>query len=162
MGHMATPKMLESSCSIARSLGVLGERWTFLVLREALTGSTRFAQFREVLGVAPDVLAARLATLVDYGVMTRVPYREAGSRPRDEYVLTEAGRALHVTLGALQQWGDRYLPWPAGPTAERRVHGTGRPVHVGFIDDLGHEIAPDDVDTIRTAAYPTKAPSAHA
>lgn len=162
MDRMATPKMLESSCSIARSLGVLGERWTFLVLREALTGSTRFAQFREVLGVAPDVLAARLATLVDYGVMTRVPYREAGSRPRDEYVLTEAGRALHVTLGALQQWGDRYLPWPAGPTAERRARESGRPVHVGFIDDLGREIAPDDVDTIRTAAYPTKAPSAHA
>ncbi|HEX4247024.1 MAG TPA: helix-turn-helix domain-containing protein [Pseudonocardia sp.] len=159
---MATPKMLESSCSIARSLGVLGERWTFLVLREALTGTTRFARFREVLGVAPDVLAARLATLVDYGVLHRVPYQEAGSRPRDEYVLTDAGRALHVTLGALQQWGDRYLPWPAGPTIERRAKETGRPVHVGYIDDLGHEIAADDVDTIRTASYPTRAGSAQA
>ncbi|HWN33364.1 MAG TPA: helix-turn-helix domain-containing protein [Pseudonocardia sp.] len=154
---MATSKMLESSCSIARSLGVLGERWTFLVLREAFTGTTRFAQFREALGVAPDVLAARLTTLVDHGVLVREPYQEAGSRPRDEYRLTEAGRALQVTLGALQQWGDRYLPWPAGPTAERRTHDTGRPVHVGFIDDLGHEVAPDNVDTVRTATFPAKA-----
>jgi DNA-binding HxlR family transcriptional regulator len=156
---VATPKMLESSCSIARSLGVLGERWTFLVLREAFTGTTRFAQFREALGVAPDVLTARLATLVEHGVLVREPYQEPGSRPRDEYRLTEAGRALQVTLGALQEWGDRYLPWPAGPTVERRTRDTGRPVHVGFIDDLGREVAPHDVETVRTAAFPTRAPA---
>ena len=57
-------KVPDSSCSIARSLGVLGERWTFLILREAFSGLTRFAEFRDSLGIAPDVLADRLATLV--------------------------------------------------------------------------------------------------
>jgi DNA-binding HxlR family transcriptional regulator len=69
-------KVPDSSCSIARSLGVLGERWTFLILREAFLGATRFAEFRDGLGVAPDVLSDRLATLVAYGVMEREPYRE--------------------------------------------------------------------------------------
>jgi DNA-binding HxlR family transcriptional regulator len=100
---------------------VLGERWTFLILREALMGTTRFGAFREALGVAPDVLAARLATLVEYGIMTREPYRDEGSRPRDAYLLTPAGRELQVVLGSLQQWGDSHLPWPDGPTVERRT-----------------------------------------
>ncbi|WP_445189516.1 winged helix-turn-helix transcriptional regulator [Pseudonocardia sp. Cha107L01] len=152
---MATAKLTGSSCSIARSLGVLGERWTFLILREALMGTTRFGAFREALGVAPDVLAARLATLVEYGVMTREPYRDEGSRPRDAYLLTPAGRELQVVLGSLQQWGDSHLPWPDGPTVERRARGTGRPLRVGFIDDGGREIGLDDVEMVRTAAYPT-------
>jgi DNA-binding HxlR family transcriptional regulator len=71
---------LDPNCSIARSLGVLGERWTFLILREAMDGVTRFAQFRDVLGIAPDVLTDRLTTLVEYGVMSRAPYQEPGSR----------------------------------------------------------------------------------
>ncbi|MCU1685841.1 MAG: transcriptional regulator [Amycolatopsis sp.] len=154
MDAMATPKLTDSSCSVARSLGVLGERWTFLILRDALAGTTRFAQFQKSLGVAPDVLAARLTTLVEYGVMTREPYQEPGSRPRDAYHLTEAGRELHVALGSLQQWGDKYLPWPAGPTIERRVRDTDRPVHVGFIDEDGREVSPDDVEALRTASYP--------
>jgi DNA-binding HxlR family transcriptional regulator len=151
---MATPKLLDSSCSIARSLGVLGERWTFLILRDALAGSTRFAEFRDSLGIAPDVLTTRLATLVDYGVMTREPYQEPGSRPRDAYHLTEAGRELKIALGALQQWGDRHLPREEGPTIERRVGDSDRPAHVGFVDERGHEVRSDEVAFNRTAAYP--------
>ena len=116
---MATPKLLDSTCSIARSLGVLGERWTFLILREALSGSTRFAEFRDALGVAPDVLTTRLATLVEYGVMTRDTYQEPGQRVRPAYHLTPAGRELHVIVGAYQQWGDKHLPRPEGPTMTR-------------------------------------------
>jgi DNA-binding HxlR family transcriptional regulator len=151
---MGDAKLQESSCSIARSLGVLGERWTFLVLREALTGTTRFADFRTNLGVAADVLSDRLSTLVDHGVMDREPYQEPGSRTRYAYQLTAAGRELHVVLAALQQWGDTYLPWPAGPTVERRSADADRPVHVGFVDDLGHEIPAGQVSTVRTASYP--------
>jgi len=66
-------KVPDSSCSIARSLGVIGERWTFLIVRDAFLGATRFAQFRDDLGVAPDVLSDRLTTLVEYGVMEREP-----------------------------------------------------------------------------------------
>jgi DNA-binding HxlR family transcriptional regulator len=151
---VATAKLLESSCSIARSVGVLGERWTFLILREAFLGATRFSEFRERLDIAPDVLTARLATLVDFGVMTREPYREPGTRGRDAYLLTPAGRELDLVLGVLQQWGDRHLPWAAGPTIERVVADTGQPVHVGYVDQHGHEVPLEDVRAQRTPAYP--------
>jgi DNA-binding HxlR family transcriptional regulator len=146
----------DSSCSIARSLGVLGERWTFLILREAFSDVTRFAEFRDRLGIAPDVLADRLATLVTYGVLERVTYQEPGSRSRSAYVLTPAGRELQVILAALQQWGDEHVPWPEGPSILRRVRGSDRPVHVGFLDDQGNEVPQADVAMIRTAAYPSQ------
>lgn len=147
-------KVPDSSCAIARSLGVLGERWTFLILREATLGLTRFAQFRDSLGIAPDVLTERLATLVEYGVLERAAYQEPGSRSRSAYILTPAGRQLAVVLAALQQWGDEHLPWPEGPSMLRRVRDSDRPVHVGFVDDRGREVPAEDVAMIRTDAYP--------
>ena len=147
-------KVPDSSCAIARSLGVLGERWTFLILREATLGVTRFAQFRDSLGIAPDVLTERLATLVEYGVLERVAYQEPGSRSRSAYILTPVGRQLAVVLAALQQWGDEHLPWPEGPSMLRRVRDSDRPVHVGFVDDRGREVPAEDVAMIRTDAYP--------
>lgn len=133
---------------------MLGEDWTFLILREALTGTTRFAEFRSALGIAADVLSRRLSMLVKYGVMYQEPYREPGSRTRYEYHLTDAGRELEVVLGALQQWGDKHLPWPDGPTVQRRARRTDRQVHVAFVDDLGYEVPWADVATVRTDAYP--------
>jgi DNA-binding HxlR family transcriptional regulator len=135
----------DPTCSIARSLGVLGERWTFLILREAFLGATRFAEFRDRLGVAPDVLSDRLGTLAAAGVLAREPYQEPGARARFGYRLTPAGRELQVVLSALQQWGDTYLPRPEGPSMLRRVRGTDRPVHVGYIDEDGCEIPLTDV-----------------
>lgn len=150
-------KLPPDPCSIARTLGVLGERWTLLILREAIDGTTRFAEFREALGIASDVLSERLATLVAYGVMTREPYRDPGHRVRHAYRLTQAGRELHVALGALQMWGDRHLPRDEGPTIQRRARGTGRPVHVAFVDDRGREIDPDEVAVVPTPAHPRHA-----
>jgi DNA-binding HxlR family transcriptional regulator len=147
---MRKDKLSGSNCSIARSLGVLGERWTFLILREAIAGTTRFAEFRTALDLASDVLSDRLNTLVQYGVMIRDPYREPGQRVRDAYRLTEPGRELHVVLGALQMWGDKHLPNEEGPTVQRRARQSQRPVHVGFIDDRGREINGDDVEVVRT------------
>jgi DNA-binding HxlR family transcriptional regulator len=141
-------------CSIARSLCVLGERWTFLILREAFSGVTRFSEFRDRLHVAPDVLTDRLATLTEAGVMTRELYQEPGRRGRYAYRLTPAGQELRVVLGSLQQWGDEHLPPPGGPTVERRVRGTGQPLHVGYVDDQGREVALDEVEFVRTANYP--------
>jgi DNA-binding HxlR family transcriptional regulator len=141
-------KVPDCSCSIERTLGVLGERWTFLILREAFFGVTRFADFRDRLGVAPDVLTDRLATLVEYGVMDRVPYQEPGTRSRFGYQLTPAGRELQVVLSSLQQWGDQHLPRDEGPSMLRRVAGTDRPVHVGYIDPDGHEVSADGVAMI--------------
>lgn len=148
-------KVPNDPCSIARSLGVLGERWTFLVLREAAAGTSRFSQFRKALGVAADVLTERLNTLVDHGVLEKIPYRDPGERARYSYVLTPAGEELIVILAALQQWGDDHLPWSEGPSVLRRVKGTDRPVHVGFVDDRGREVAPSDFAMVRTAVYPT-------
>jgi DNA-binding HxlR family transcriptional regulator len=147
-------KLPDSSCSIARSLGVLGERWTFLILRDAFLGATRFAQFRDNLGVAPDVLSDRLSTLVEYGVMEREPYQDPGARARFAYRLTPAGRELQVVLSALQQWGDEHVPCVGGPSILRRVRGTARTVHVGYVDERGREVEPDDVAMIATKSFP--------
>jgi DNA-binding HxlR family transcriptional regulator len=144
-------KVPDSICSVARSLGVLGERWTFLILREAFLGATKFAEFRDRLGVAPDVLSDRLSTLVEYGVMEREPYQEPGARQRFAYRLTPAGAELQVVLNALQQWGDKHLPRPEGPSMLRRIRGTDLPVHVGYVDDQGNEVAPADVAVIPAA-----------
>jgi DNA-binding HxlR family transcriptional regulator len=142
----------DSTCAIARSLAVVGERWTLLILREAVSGVTRFAQLRENLGVAPDILSDRLATLVEHGVLAREPYREPGSRSRFEYKLTDAGRELYVVLGALQQWGDEHLPWPDGPSVLREADD-GRALHVGFLDGRGREVDLEAVRFVRTAVY---------
>lgn len=132
-------------CSIARSLTVLGERWTILIVRDAVRGTTRFADFRAGLGIAPDVLTDRLATLVEAGVMEKRPYREPGDRVRYDYHLTEAGEALLVVLGALQQWGDDYRPRREGPLTNRRTLDGDHPVRVAFVDDEGKEVAPENV-----------------
>jgi DNA-binding HxlR family transcriptional regulator len=144
----------QQTCSIARSLEVLGERWTFLILREALSGTSRFADFRAALGVAPDVLSDRLATLVAAGVLEKRPYREPGSRARDSYHVTPAGSELIVVLGALQQWGDDHRPYEPGPTVVRRT-ADGRPLHVGFVDEEGKEVPLEEVRFKRTQTYPT-------
>jgi len=141
-----------SMCSIARSLDVLGDRWTLLIIREAFYGVTRFADFRAVLGIAPDVLTERLHRLVDAGVLERRPYREQGSRPRHDYHLTAAGRELRVVLGALQQWGDAYRPAPAGPPVVRRTAANGSEVRVAFVDDADRVVPVEDVRFVRTAA----------
>jgi DNA-binding HxlR family transcriptional regulator len=94
-------------CSIARSLEIVGERWTLLIIRDAFLGRRRFEEFQESLGIARNVLTDRLNRLVDEGIFDKVPYSE--HPPRHEYRLTRKGRDLNVSLAALRQWGDRYL-----------------------------------------------------
>lgn len=145
----------ESPCSIARALEVLGERWTFLILREALSGLTRFADFQQALGIAPDVLSDRLATLVSAGVLEKHPYREPGTRVRFSYHPTPAGEELRLVLGALQQWGDEHRPRELGPTMARRTVDGGSPVRVAFVDETGVAVPLDRVAFVKTAAYPS-------
>ena len=97
----------DMSCSIARSLEVIGEWWTLLILRDAFFGITRFEEFQERLGIARNVLATRLDTLVDHGVLERRCYDEA--RGRNDYVLTEKGKALWPVLVTIRQWGDEWV-----------------------------------------------------
>ena len=94
-------------CSIARSLEVVGERWTILIIRDAFLGVRRFDDFQESLGVSRGVLTNRLKRLVDEGILERRRYQE--HPPRYEYRLTDKGRDLWPATMGLLKWGDRYL-----------------------------------------------------
>jgi DNA-binding HxlR family transcriptional regulator len=138
-------------CSIARALEVVGERWTLLILRDAFLGRRRFDEFRDSLGVASNVLAERLARLVDEGLLERVRYSE---RPeRFEYRLTAKGGDLRVALLALMQWGDRYLSEAPPRVARRR--GDGAPVRAAMVAPDGSLVAPRDVETVPGPGVPT-------
>lgn len=100
-------------CSIAKSLEVIGERWSLLIVRDVMTGNRRFGEIQRSLGVARNVLSARLQRLVDEGILERRAYQE--SPPRHEYFLTEKGLDLWPALIALLAWGDRHSPTPGGP-----------------------------------------------
>jgi DNA-binding HxlR family transcriptional regulator len=152
---MATSIRGGETCAIARTVDVLRDPWTFLILREAFAGVTRFADFRSALSIASDVLADRLSALVDAGVLRREQYREAGSRARADYHLTDAGIDLKPVIGALQQWGDEHLPVDVGPTVVRRRTGTDQPLEVAFVDPRGRRVPAAKVVFERTAAYPT-------
>jgi DNA-binding HxlR family transcriptional regulator len=142
------------TCAIARTVDALKDPWGFLIVREALSGVTRFADFRANLAIATDVLTDRLTALVEAGVLRREQYQEPGRRARTSYHLTEAGAELKIVIGALQQWGDAHLPVACGPTIERRERRSGEPVEIAFVNAKGRRIDPDDADFVRTPAYP--------
>ena len=132
-------------CSIARSLNVVGERWTLLILRELFYGKARYGELQDALGIPTDILSDRLATLVEADVIEKRPYRDAGARQRFSYHLTERGEELKLVLGALQQWGDRNLPHEDGPSAERTNTRTGRPLQVAFVETEDSAVPLPDV-----------------
>jgi DNA-binding HxlR family transcriptional regulator len=103
---MDTEKLSSGTCAIARSLAYVGDTWSALILRDAYTGMTQFDQFRTSLGIAPNILSRRLKALTEAGVLEKRRYSERP--PRDEYVLTEAGRDFLPILAAMAEWGRRY------------------------------------------------------
>jgi DNA-binding HxlR family transcriptional regulator len=138
-----------SNCSIGRTLQVLGEKWTLLILRESFYGSTRFEQFHSVLQCPRNLLSERLAKLVDEGIFERSEYREPGSRARNEYRMTDKGRELTPILLALREWGDRHKADPEGRPVVSRHAGCGKEVHVTLTCAGGHEVAgPDDIELV--------------
>jgi DNA-binding HxlR family transcriptional regulator len=111
------------NCSIARTLELVGERWTILVLRDAFLGLRRFDQFQHSLGIARNVLTVRLDRLVSEEILEKVPYQE---RPlRHEYRLTEKGLDLWPVITELLRWGDRHAAPEAGPPIVIRHKGCG-------------------------------------
>jgi DNA-binding HxlR family transcriptional regulator len=100
-------------CSVAKALEVIGERWSLLIVRGVMHGNRRFGEMQESLGIARNVLSARLQRLVDEEILERRAYQE--SPPRYEYFLTQKGLDLWPALIALLNWGDRYSPSPEGP-----------------------------------------------
>jgi DNA-binding HxlR family transcriptional regulator len=131
-------------CSIARALELVGERWTLLIVRDAFLGRRRFDEFRDSLGIASNVLTARLNRLVEEGILERVRYSE---RPECfEYRLTEKGADLRVALVALMQWGDRYLA--AAPPRIARRKADGSPVTAALVAADSALLAPGEVETV--------------
>jgi DNA-binding HxlR family transcriptional regulator len=130
--------------SVGRALGLVGERWTLLILRETFFGVRRYGQFARNLAIPRPTLSARLKTLVDSGLLDRVRY--ATDPDRHEYRLTQAGRDLFPAIVALMRWGDTHLAGPEGPPILLRHN------HCGEIDTphlacghCGGEITADNV-----------------
>ncbi|MFA1621363.1 winged helix-turn-helix transcriptional regulator [Rhizobium mongolense] len=122
----------DASCPIARSLTCVGDAWSMLILRDASMGLTRFDEFRKSLGIAPTILTRRLATLTEEGLLEKQRYSERP--PRDEYLLTTAGRDFLPVLVLLGAWGRRY-------------RGEGRLAR--YVDaETGAEIEPVAVDAV--------------
>lgn len=132
-------------CSVARALEVVGERWTLLIVRDALLGIRRFDDFQRGLGVARNVLANRLERLVEAGILERTLYQE--HPPRHEYRLTERGRDLQPVIFSLMRWGDKYAA-PDGPPLMMLHRGCGGELDNHRIcNKCGQALEPRDIET---------------
>jgi DNA-binding HxlR family transcriptional regulator len=127
-----------ANCNIAAALSIVGEKWTFLVLREAFNGVRRFDDMQRRTAAPRQILSNRLTRLVAEGILRKVPYREAGQRPRSEYRLTEKGIELFPVIAALLAWGDKHASWPAGPAVVLTHRDCGAHVGLKLACDDGH------------------------
>jgi DNA-binding HxlR family transcriptional regulator len=121
----------EMACSLARSLDVAGEWWTPLIVRDVWFGARRFEEIQRDLGLSRKVLADRLRTLVDEGILERRPYQE--HPVRHKYVLTPKGRELMQAFFALMAWGDRWTAERVGPPMVLRHERCGEIVHAEVV-----------------------------
>jgi DNA-binding HxlR family transcriptional regulator len=128
------------NCTVQRTLQILGDRWSFVVLREVFSGIRRFDDMRVRTAIPRQVLTDRLARLVVEGVLRREPYREAGQRERFEYRLTAKGLDLYPVLVALNDWGTRYYADPEGSPLRFDHRGCGAEVHATLTCDAGHDV----------------------
>ncbi|MEO0600589.1 MAG: helix-turn-helix domain-containing protein [Myxococcota bacterium] len=140
---MARTRFDHWPCSVARTVDLVGDPWTLLVLRDAFYGVRRFEQFQANLELARNVLAKRLASLVEAGIFERVPYQE---RPvRHEYRLTDKGRALYDVVLAMMRFGDDWLA-PDGAPIALRSKADGRLLRPVVVDETtGDRIDPRSV-----------------
>ena len=127
-----------ANCAIGAAVGLIGERPTFLVLREAFNGVRRFADMQRRTGMPRQVLSDRLARLVGEGLLRKVPYQEDGQRRRYEYRLTEKGLDLYPVLVALMEWGERHAVGSVGPQVLLRHRDCGEPVRLQMSCQAGH------------------------
>lgn len=128
---MRRKSLAEIECPIARTLDLVGDAWTLLILRDALLGATRFQDFQEGLGMPPSTLTRRLDQLTEQGLLTRRTYEH--KPPRDRYELTEMGADLAPVLLAISSWGNRWLA-PHGAPLECMDPETGERVEPIVVD----------------------------
>jgi DNA-binding HxlR family transcriptional regulator len=131
------------NCSLAQTLNIVGERWTLLILRDAFFGAKRFGQFERNLGIAKNILAARLGRLVEEGIMEK---RDSDEGAHAEYVLTEAGLDLQPMLLSMTHWGDKYRANPKGDRLVFVERETGDPIRrMSVVSQDGRELRPRDI-----------------
>jgi DNA-binding HxlR family transcriptional regulator len=116
----------DSTCPVARTIDIVGDKWSLLIIRDAFDGIRRFSQFQRSLGIAKNILAARLRDLVDAGVLRTEP--APGGSAYQEYVLTEKGEDLFALLISLRQWGQDYAFGPGEQHSVLVDAATGEPV----------------------------------
>jgi DNA-binding HxlR family transcriptional regulator len=133
------------NCSLARSLEIVGEWWTLLIIREAMWGTTRFEVFHTRLGIARNILTTRLAKLEAFGILDRTA--SAQSARVHDYVLTEKGWGLFATVVALMQWGDHWIHTAQGPPIEFFDSADGKRIQPIAVRNVhGRTLSPAEVD----------------
>ncbi|MFF8452770.1 winged helix-turn-helix transcriptional regulator [Streptomyces leeuwenhoekii] len=146
-------------CPVARSVNAIGDWWSLLIVRDAFDGSRRFGEFQRSLGIAKNILTARLRALEEAGVLRNVPAPDGGSRR--EYVLTDKGRALFPVIVALRQWGEEQCFTPGEDHSRLLDRHTGlplRPLQIRAAD--GRLVGPEEtvVEKVGEKAGETGAP----
>jgi len=143
MKHKSFSQM---NCSLAQTLEIIGERWTLLILRDAFFGSRRFGQFERSLGIAKNVLTARLTGLTEAGILEK---RDSDEGAHAIYVLTEKGLDLQPVLISMTHWGDQYMANPAGDRLIFVDRGQGEPIRrMSVIGQDGRTLAPREIKAV--------------
>lgn len=142
---MKWSELSDEPCSVARSVAVIGDRWTLMILRDCFLGVRRFDDFERRLGISRSIVADRLKRLVDEGVLRREAYQDRP--PRHEYRLTDKGLALHPVIMAIVHWGDVHYAGEAGPPLIHRHKGCGCDfAPVMTCSECGDAVAARDVE----------------
>jgi DNA-binding HxlR family transcriptional regulator len=144
---MTKHSFAEKNCPIAQTLEQVGEWWTFVILRNAFCGMSRFQDFQRHLGISTSILARRLEKLVDNGILLRQPSLEDARIVH--YRLTPKGRSLYPILAAMTLWGEQWEPHPNGPRLTLVEKASGEPVAgVAILAADGRELQPEQIDTV--------------
>lgn len=140
------------NCPVQRTLELVGEKWSLLIIREAVNGIRKFDDFRDHLAMSEAVLADRLKKLVAAGILETRPYRPPGERTRNEYRLTGKGWDMWPIVMALMQWGDKHAADPRGPLLDVRHAECGAEVRVIVECSRDHTVLDHTCVTVRPGA----------
>lgn len=135
-----------AACPVARTLDLIGDWWSLLIIRDALEGIRRFSDFQKNLDIAKNMLSARLKGLVEQGILQTVPAADGGAHK--EYVLTERGKALQTVIVALSQWGGEFMYAPGEPGSVMVDAQHRQPLRkLELVAEDGRVLTPQDVST---------------
>lgn len=140
-----------SECPVARTLEVIGDRWSLMILRDAFDDIRRFSEFQKSLGVARNILASRLKALVEVGIFEVRPASDGSAYK--EYVLTEKGREVFPVVVSLRQWGERFLFMPQETRSVLLDNACGQPLMpIEVRSSSGQKLGPADCHRVRLLA----------